>query len=561
MEKYNWNAEFDVVVVGSGASGLMGALVARHHGLSVLIVEKTSHWGGSTALSGGGIWAPNNRFMKQAGALDSAEEALTYLEAVVGNAGPGTTTTRKQAYVKYVSEMIDFLSSLGFRWVHDYLYPDYYPNVKGAKTGRTLEGDVFNGKKLGKLRHTLRKAPGMPDMALTIRDFYLLPVAFRRMKGFFMLMKAIAKTAMWKLSGRQPLTLGRSLVGQLMYLIQRAGQTPIWLNTAFKEVLLEGNRAVGILAEQDGKSIYIKARQAVLLGTGGFPHNTAMRRQYQHIDQHWSSAAPGNTGDAIRAAEQVGAALAQMDAAWWGASYVLNGKISFSLAERSMPGCILVDQEGKRYANESTSYMDLGQVILDRHRRQGNAIPSWLIMDHTNRSRYFFGMMLPGMTPRQYIRKGDIIKANSIDELAEKCQIPADILKESIRRFNSFALHGKDEDFGRGQDIYDRYYSDDLVRPNSNLAPIQKPPFYAIKIYPGDIGTNGGLLTDEHGRVLQTSGEAFENLYAAGDDTASVMGYKYPGAGSAIGAACVFAYAAMQHLLQQQEKQVYENQQ
>ncbi|MFN4300056.1 MAG: FAD-dependent oxidoreductase [Thermaurantimonas sp.] len=539
---------FDVVIVGSGAGALTAALTAVHQGLEVVILEKTSYWGGSSAYSGGGLWIPNNFLMQQAGALDSEEEALEYMNAVIGDVGPASSDVKRRFYVKYAPEMVNWLQSLGFRWVRAHLYPDYYPNVKGAKTGRVIEGDVFDGKKLKHLAKSLNKAPGMPDIALKSGDAYLLPMVTRSWKGFSTMMRIAGQTLRWKLTGRQPLTLGRSLCGQLMYLIQQKRTTEVWLNSSLKKLLVEGDKVTGVEVQLQGETVVVRANKAVILAAGGFPHNKEMRKKYHGIDEEWSSATPGNTGDAILAAEAIGAATALMDDAWWGASFILDGKINFSVTERSMPGCILVDQDGYRFANESTSYVDLGHEILRHHQKTGKAIPCWLIMDGLYRKRYLFGMMPPGVTPKKYIRNGEVIKADTLEDLARQCKMPYKNLKTTLKRFNSFALHGKDEDFGRGQDIYDRYYSDDFVRPNSNLAPIQNPPFYAIRFYPGDLGTKGGLLTDEFARVLKTDGSIIENLYATGNTTASVMGRTYPGPGSTLGPACTFGYIAIKHL-------------
>ncbi|MCX8149635.1 FAD-binding protein [Thermaurantimonas aggregans] len=548
MKNTQWDKTYDVVVVGSGAGALTAALTAIHQGLRVVILEKTAYWGGSSAYSGGGLWIPANFLMKKAGALDSPEEALEYMNAVIGEVGPASTEEKRKIFLKFGPEMVDWLTSLGFKWVRAHLYPDYYPNVKGAKTGRVIEGAVFDGKKLGPLAKSLNKAPGMPDIALKSGDAYLLPMVTRSWKGFSTMMRILGQTLQWKLTGKQPLTLGRSLCGQLMYLIQKKQPTEVWLNSPLKEIISDGDSVVGVVVERDGKATKIKAEKAIILAAGGFPHNKEMRKKYHGLDQEWSSATPGNTGDAITAAESIGAATDLMDDAWWGASFILDGKINFSVTERSMPGCILVDQDGFRFANESTSYVDLGHRILEHHRNTGKAIPCWLIMDGLYRKRYLFGMMPPGLTPKKFIRNGEIIKADSLESLARQCNIPYDNLKATLVRFNSFALHGKDEDFGRGQDIYDRYYSDDFIRPNSNLAPITTPPFYAIRFYPGDLGTKGGLLTDEFARVLRKDGTAIKNLYATGNTTASVMGRTYPGPGSTLGPACTFGYIAVKHL-------------
>jgi 3-oxosteroid 1-dehydrogenase len=553
--KTDWHETYDVVVVGTGGSGLTAAITAENNGMKTLVVEKMDKWGGSTAYSGGGLWIPHNFLMQEQGCLDSAEEALEYMEAVIEDVGPASSRERKEAFVREAPKMVNFLRNLGVEFVRAQYYPDYYPMVSGAKTGRVIEGDIFDGKKLGKLRKSINTAPGMPPIAMSSGDAYLLPLVMRTRKGFSRVMKIMRKTIGWTLSGKMPLSMGRSLVGQMMYILQSKYQTPVWLNSPLKEVIMENGRAVGVVVERDGQEIRVKANKGILLGAGGFPHNAEMRQKYQGVGADWTSASPGNTGDAIEAGEKVGGALALMDEAWWGGSFYMNGQINFSVYERSLPGCILVDDQGKRYVNESTSYVDFSRKMIDHDRNiNGGAVPSWLIMDAKHRKSYLFGMMPPGMTPSKYFKDGTLVKADSIDELATKCKVDKENLAQTIRQFNSYAYQGIDEDFGRGNDIYDRYYSDPKVQPNSNLAPIENAPYYAIKFYPGDLGTKGGLLTDDYARVLKEDGSVIEGLYASGNNTASVMGRTYPGPGSTIGPACTFSYIAMNHLANKMEQ-------
>ena len=543
-----WNETYDVVVVGTGASGLTAAITAEYNGMKTLVVEKMDKWGGSSAYSGGGLWIPNNFLMQEAGALDSPEEALKYMEAVIDDVGLASTRAKKEAYVHNAPKMVNFLKDFGFEWQRAKYYPDYYPNVPGAKTGRVIESTVFDGKKLKGFLKTQNVSLGMPDIAISSGDAYLLPLVIRTMPGFKRVMKVFGQTASWKLRGKVPLGIGRALTGRLMYILQNNYPTPVWLSSPLKDLIVEKDRVVGIVVEKEGKLMNIRAKKGVLLGAGGFPQNSEYRKKYQAVGSEYTSASPGNTGDAIQAGEKVGAGLALMDEAWWGGSFILDGKVSFSVNERSLPGCIIVDHSGKRYVNESTSYVDLGRKMLDRDAEVGGAVPSWLVMDATYRKRYLFGMMPPGQTPSRFFKKGEFVKADTVWELAKKCGINAENLEETIKRFNSFAYNGKDEDFGRGQDIYDRYYSDPTITPNNNLAPLKDAPFYATRIYPGDLGTKGGLLTDEYGQVLREDGSIIKGLYASGNNTASVMGRTYPGPGSTIGPACTFSYIAMNHL-------------
>ncbi|MBM3678002.1 MAG: FAD-binding protein, partial [Actinobacteria bacterium] len=282
----------------------------------------------------------------------------------------------------------------------------------------------------------------------------------------------------------------------------------------------------------------------VLLAAGGFARDGAFRRLHQPAGDEWSSAGRGDTGDLVKLGIGLGADTALMDDAWWGPAFVSpEGARQFSVWERSMPGAIIVDQSGERFVNESASYVDVGHAILERDRLTP-AIPSWLIMDARHRRRYAFGAFPPGRTPKAAIGSGFVVKAGSIAALAAATGIDGDGLRRTIDRFNGFARTGVDEDFRRGSNVYDTYYGDPRVRPNPNLGPIGNAPFWAVKVFPGDLGTKGGLVTDVDGRVLRPDGSAIGGLYAAGNTTATVMGRTYPGPGGTLGPALVFAYRA-----------------
>jgi 3-oxosteroid 1-dehydrogenase len=313
-------------------------------------------------------------------------------------------------------------------------------------------------------------------------------------------------------------------------------------------VVDEGRVVGAVLAGE--KPLRVSARRGVLLAAGGFARNPELRRRYQPACDEWSSAARGDTGDLIELGLALGADMALMDDAWWGPAFVSpEGARQFSVWERSMPGAILVDQGGRRFVNESASYVDVGHAILARH-REAAAIPSWLIMDARHRRRYAFGALPPGRTPRTLIESGFVVRASSLDDLARQTGVDPNGLRGTIGRFNSFARSGIDGDFGRGSNVYDNYYGDPRIKPNPNLGPIERPPFFAVRVYPGDLGTKGGLVTDEDGRVLRPDGSAIDGLYAAGNTTATVMGRTYPGPGGTLGPALLFAYAAARHIAQ-----------
>jgi 3-oxosteroid 1-dehydrogenase len=327
-----------------------------------------------------------------------------------------------------------------------------------------------------------------------------------------------------------------------------ARSIPVWLNSPMAGLIYEKGVVKGAVVEKEGKKIEVLAK-AVILAAGGFAHNLEMRQKYHPhpITTDWTVANPGDLGGAIQAGIAVGAATALMDDAWWGPIFLdSKGKAQFMLWERSAPFSIIVDSSGRRFMNESASYVDCGHWQYERN-REVPAIPAFLIADSRHRRYYLFGMMPPGFTPREVYESGMMIKADTLPDLAQACGIDPKNLVETVERFNQFAMTGKDLDFHRGESAYDRVYSDPKVRPNPNLGPIEKPPFFAVRVWPGDLGTKGGLLTDEHARVLREDGSPIPGLYAAGNTSASVMGRTYPGPGATIGPAMVFGMIAGRH--------------
>lgn len=539
----------DVLIVGSGGAALVAALVIKEHGFEPLIVEKTNAVGGTTAWSGGGLWIPNNPVSRRAGVPDSFEDALRYMNEVIGEVGPASSPERRRAFLEYGPQMVAFLEGLGFRWRASLGYPDYYPERPGGSTrGRSIEGALFDGRQLGPWLARLNRYPGLPAVPLHTNEASKFALVLRTPAGAFTAARVFWRLVSYRLRGREPLTLGASLIGQLLYLcLQRS--IPIWLESPLVELLTENGAVVGAVVRHQGRLVRIRARGGVLLAAGGFAHNRAMRERYHPhpITTEWTSAAPSDTGDAIQAAQAIGAAVDLMDDAWWGPTAILpNGRPLFLIWERSLPFSLIVDSSGQRFMNESASYVDCGHWQYERH-RSVPAIPAWLIIDSKHRRSYPFGFVPPLVTPRSMTSSRFLVKAASLRELAARCGIDPDGLERTVERFNRMAANGKDEDFHRGDSAYDRFYGDPRVRPNPNLGPLDRPPFYATAVYPGDLGTKGGLLTDEWARVLREDGTPIPGLYAAGNTTASVMGRTYPGPGSTIGPACTFAYIAMIH--------------
>jgi 3-oxosteroid 1-dehydrogenase len=342
------------------------------------------------------------------------------------------------------------------------------------------------------------------------------------------------------------LSLGQALAAGL-----RAGllaaDVPVWLDTPLADLVIADGAVTGVRATRNGEQVLIRARRGVVIATGGFERNAAMRQRHQRppVSTDWTTGAAGNTGDGIVAGQQAGAATALMDDAWWGPSIPLPGGPYFCLAERSLPGCVLVNGAGQRFVNECAPYVDAVHAMYEGHTPDNPHIPAWLVFDQRYRDRYVFAGLPPRRPlPRRWQAAGAVLRAPDLAGLATAIGVDPAALAKTIERFNDFARAGRDEEFRRGDSAYDRYYGDPRCRPNPNLAPLERPPFYAAKIVPGDLGTKGGLRTDGRARVLRPDGTPLQRLYAAGNASASVMGHSYAGAGATIGPAMTFGYIA-----------------
>ncbi|MEU1971609.1 FAD-binding protein [Microbacterium sp. NPDC019599] len=535
-----WDREVDVLIAGSGAAALTAAITAADAGLEALIVESTERWGGTTMRSGGGLWMPNNPLMQRLGIPDSREEALTYLQAAIGDPDAASSVARREAYIDSIPSVFLMLEKLGVRWVAAKKYPDYYPDRPGGKIGRSIEVKPFNARRLGDWQKTSRMGDAIP-VPLRNGDVYLLSRAWSTVSGFVMGARFVLRTLGGLVTGRKLYGMGGALMLSLGDIVKRQG-TEILLSSPLTDLVQDADgRVVGAVVSTPGGELRIRARRGVILGAGGFAHHTEWREKHHGIPGY-SSAAEGDFGTAIDAGVRAGGALEYMDDAWWGASVPIPGKQAlFVLNERSDPFSIVVDQSGARYLNESESYIDFGHDLLERDKTVP-ANHSWLVVDRRHRQRYMFSGLLMG--GKAMYEEGIAVKADTLDELGRRMGVDAATFAATIERFNGFARAGVDEDFGRGRTAYDRYYGDPRVKPNPNLGAIEKGPFTAVQLVPGDLGTKGGLLTDEHARVLTDGGAVIPGLYAIGNTSASVMGRTYPGPGSTIGPAVVFGHLA-----------------
>jgi 3-oxosteroid 1-dehydrogenase len=353
-------------------------------------------------------------------------------------------------------------------------------------------------------------------------------------------------------AGIKLLTLGQALAARLRLSLPDA-EVPLWLSIAVQELIVENDRVVGVRATKDSQTIYIKAKSGVVLAAGGFPLNQKMREKYHPhpISTKWTSANPGNTGDAIQMGLAIGGQIDLMEDAWWGpASLPPDSVPFFHVGEHAYPGGMIVNSQGNRFMNESAPYVDAVHEMYEQNSEACRTIPAHFIMDQRFRNKYLFGTLFPRVNiPQEFFDTGYFVKVNTLEELAGKCGINSQGLLKTVERFNGFAKTGTDLDFQRGDSAYDRYYGDPTVKPNPCLAPIDQPPFYSVKMYPGDIGTKGGLVTDEKARVLKEDGTIIPGLYAVGNTSASVMGNTYPGPGGTIGPAMTFGFIAAKDII------------
>jgi 3-oxosteroid 1-dehydrogenase len=546
------DVEVDFVIAGSGGGGMVAALAGHAAGAEVLVLEKQALVGGSTCMSGGIFWVPDNPLMAKDGVPDSYEEAMAHFDAVVGDVGPCSSTERRHAFVTAGPEMTTFLTDLGLRLVTCPGYSDYYSDLEGGKdVGRGLEPVAWNGKKLGPWRTKLQ--PGLAQslgMSVMTNEARSLSNYNRSLRSFAISARVVIRTVAAKARRAALLTNGASLIGQLLKITLDQG-IPVWTEAPLEELLVEDGRVVGVRTRRDGEPVVVRARKGVLISAGGFAHNRQMRQEFggdQPNEGKWSMSNPGDTGEAITTAMALGAQTALMDEAWWLPS-PRTGRFGQSTLDqaRQRPRTIYVDADGRRFCNESNSYMEVGKAMYERH-KTSRAVPCWLIFDDRYRKRYAHVRSHPGYFPKEMLESGKLKKAATLRELAEVCHIDPDGLIETIDHFNVHARDGRDPEYGRGVSAYNRSLGDPNRRiPNPAVGPIDEGPFYACEVLPGDIGTCGGLLTDEVGRVLDQAGEPIPGLYATGNSTATVMGRHYLGPGASIANSMVFGYLAARH--------------
>ena len=558
------DSEFDVIVAGSGAGGMTAALCCAHLGLSTLLIEKADVYGGTSAVSGGGIWIPCNDQMGKAGFGDSDAEALTYLKHLIGNDVP---QAKLETYVRKAREMVQVLNrDLGVKFDVVPKYPDYYPDKPGGKEGaRSMQPRSIDARELGDEFDRQREPfKGTLVLGRVAMDQIEAHTLFGRAPGWIWLMLKLMWNYWTDFSWRRKtwrdrrLTLGQALVASLRLALLRKN-VPIMLGTKLESLITEQGRVVGVVATQDRghgplpQTIKLGARKGVVLATGGFESSQALREQYlpAPTQAQWTAAPHGNEGEGLKAGLAVGAATGFMSLTWGAPTIPVPGATSATavFVERSLPGCVVVNGKGRRFGNEAAPYTEFVHAVQADHAKTGAAVPCWMVFDSRFRKNYPCGPLMPSAFVPESRLPADWLnsvywKADTLAALAAQIGVDAQGLAQTVEKMNEYASTGVDVEFGKGNNAFDRYYADPKIKPNPCLAPITEAPFYAVRLYPGEIGTKGGLLTDEVARVLRADGSVISGLYAVGNCSAAVMGRTYAGAGATLGPAMTFGYLA-----------------
>jgi 3-oxosteroid 1-dehydrogenase len=549
-----WDRSVDLLIAGSGGGGMVAALASLDSGIEPLVIEKQSLIGGSTGLSGGMVWLPNNPLMRAEGIPDSHEDGRAYFDDVVGDIGEPSSPARREMFLTAGYEMINFLIRKGVRLVRCPGWSDYYPNHKGGNAaGRAIEGIPYDAAALGTWSDKVQPsmAKGYGGFVLKTNELRAVQYFNRSPRAFAVAARVFARTRAAKVRNQEMLTNGASLIGQMLKaLIDLRAEPPIWTGAAMQDLIVDDGRVVGARVTHNGASLNIQARKGVLLAAGGFSRNADMRRRYggdQPNDARWSIANAGDTGEVLEAAMKLGAKTDLLDEAWWLPSIFIadGGDAARALGSgRQRPGAIYVDGTGKRFCNESNSYVEVGKAMY-----ANKAVPCWMVFDEGYIRRYVSGAnpFKKRSLPEELIERGAVLRGKTIADLARQMEVPGGALEQTVQRFNSFADQGLDPDYGRGQSAYNDCLGDPGYRTNAALGPLDRAPFYATKVVPADVGTCGGLIANEHAQVLDENDRVIEGLYATGNITATVMGRNYLGAGGSIAYTMVFGYVAARH--------------
>lgn len=542
--------EYDLVVIGSGAAGMTAALVAHCGGMKVAVFEKDSYFGGSTAVSGGAIWIPDNPKMRAAGMTDNRDEAYDYISNETGDL---LNANMVRAFLEAGPEMVSFMEENTYlKFEHRTFSPDYHSDQPGASLGgRVLDAQTFDGRLLkeqfDRLKPPIEDFTVFGGMMLNRFDIGHFMNITRKPASAWHAFSLLLRHARDRLSYSRGtrLTLGQAIAGRLAY-SAIVKDIPIFTEVALASLKVEADKVVGFHTN-DGREILTK--HGVVLATGGFPGNGDLSKSVMpHVQagsKHYSMSPKPAIGTAIEAAEAIGAHFVKTNkhAGFWAPVSLIpsqHGERPFPhlFLDRAKPGVIAVNSGGRRFVNEAVSYHDFVTGMIEEEVHE-----AWLVCDHQTLRRYGLGPVRPFPSPfKDQLRTGYLKRGASLEELAEVLSMPSENLVETVKRFNLDACTGTDQEFGKGSTDYQTYLGDAEHEPNPCLKPLEQAPFYAIKIYPGDIGTSMGLATNEKGRVLNKESKVIPGLYACGNDMNSIMAGSYPGAGITLGPALAFGY-------------------
>ena len=549
----------DVLVIGTGASGMSTAVTAATQGLKVLVVEKEPRFGGTTARSGGWLWIPGTRMATEQGIHEPAGAAREYLKH---EATTHFDAARVDAFLEYGPKAVEFFTrNTPVQFDMPAVFPDYHAEaVGGLQGGRSMVTRPFDGRELGKRIKNL--APALPELTVfgmmlgSGKEIKHFMRAFKSVESFLYVTKRLGLHFMDVLRHGRGMTLtnGNALAGRLAKAAMDL-DIPVWLSSPVQKLVVEYDGVTGAIVQREGKRIRVNAKRGVVLACGGFPHDVERRKQlFPHAPtgkEHYSPSPEANTGDGLRLAEAVGGRVdgtIPNAAAWVPASVTTRPDGSKGVMphfiDRAKPGVISVTPKGKRFTNEGNSYHDFVQAMVAANKGEPE-VSAWLLCDHRVLRNYGLGCVAPFPLPfGRHLKTGYLKRGATIGELAKNIGIDSAVLQATVDEFNRDAAKGEDPAFGKGSKAYNRYQGDELITPNPCVAPLADGPFYAIKLVIGDIGTFAGLVTDEKTRVLDASKKPIKGLYAVGNDAASVMGGNYPGAGITLGPALTFGYIA-----------------